>query len=224
MVWLRRVAFSLMGLLVVVMITATVAEKVWSTEVAMQWFYHAPWTIALWGVASVTGLVYFVRRMWGGNWKGVLKTLPTWGIHFAFVVILAGAGITHWMGISGKVHLRVGETTRCYEAEGKNALLPFELKLEEFNVTYYPGTAAAMDYVSVVRVDDKGRETTGSVSMNKIFKYRGWRFYQSRYDSDKKGTTLTVSYDPWGIGITYGGYLLLLVSMVGFLVQLRIKG
>lgn len=30
-----------------------------------------------------------------------------------------------------------------------------------------------------------------------------------------RGTTLSVSYDPWGIGITYAGYGLLLVSMLG---------
>ena len=57
--------------------------------------------------------------------------------------------------------------------------------------------------------------------MNHIFSYRNNRFYQSQYDSDGRGVTLRYSYDPWGIGITYNGYALLLLSMIGFFFQQR---
>lgn len=72
-----------------------------------------------------------------------------------------------------------------------------------------------MDYVSTIIVNDD-TQTEGTVSMNNIFKYRNYRFYQSGYDRDGKGSTLSVSYDPWGIGLTYAGYLCLLMSMIGF--------
>jgi ABC-type transport system involved in cytochrome c biogenesis permease subunit len=36
------------------------------------------------------------------------------------------------------------------------------------------------------------------------------------YDSDKLGVVLAYNYDPWGIGITYAGYALLLLAMIGF--------
>src|SRR5699024_11980233 len=41
----------------------------------------------------------------------------------------------------------------------------------------------------------------------------------SSFDEDMQGSWLTVNYDPWGIGITYSGYLLLGVSMLWMLVS-----
>ena len=44
----------------------------------------------------------------------------------------------------------------------------------------------------------------------------GFRTYIEQADTDGQGTTLAVSYDPWGIGLTYAGYGLLLLSMILF--------
>ena len=55
--------------------------------------------------------------------------------------------------------------------------------------------------------------------MNKPLKYHNWRFCQSDYDSDQQGVVLSYNYDPWGIGITYTGYVLLLVAMIAFFFQ-----
>ena len=57
--------------------------------------------------------------------------------------------------------------------------------------------------------------------MNKPLKYHGWRFCQSDYDSDMQGVVLAYNYDPWGIGITYTGYALLLLAMIAFFFQKR---
>ena len=57
--------------------------------------------------------------------------------------------------------------------------------------------------------------------MNKPLKYHNWRFCQSDYDSDQLGVTLRYNYDPWGIGITYTGYALLLIAMIAFFFQRR---
>ncbi|MBR2166195.1 MAG: cytochrome c biogenesis protein CcsA [Paludibacteraceae bacterium] len=59
--------------------------------------------------------------------------------------------------------------------------------------------------------------------MNKPLKYHGWRFCQSDYDSDQMGVVLAYNYDPWGIGITYTGYALLLVAMIAFFFQPRTR-
>ena len=68
--------------------------------------------------------------------------------------------------------------------------------------------------VSIVSTIDEG-----IVRMNKPLKYHGFRFCQSDYDSDQQGVVLAYNYDPWGIGITYTGYALLLIGMVGFFFQ-----
>ena len=62
---------------------------------------------------------------------------------------------------------------------------------------------------------DKTREVT--VSMNNIGHIDGYRLFQQSYDSDGEGVTLGVSYDPWGIAITYTGYLLLLIGIIATL-------
>ena len=52
--------------------------------------------------------------------------------------------------------------------------------------------------------------------MNRPLKYHHFRFCQSDYDSDEMGVVLAYNYDPWGIGITYTGYALLLIAMIAF--------
>ena len=50
--------------------------------------------------------------------------------------------------------------------------------------------------------------------MNNILKYNDFRFFNEDFDKDLKGCTLTVQHDPWGILVTYIGYILLLISML----------
>ena len=57
--------------------------------------------------------------------------------------------------------------------------------------------------------------------MNNILSHKGYRLYQSSYDEDCRGTWLGVNYDPWGTAITYAGYLMLLISMIGLMVHPR---
>lgn len=81
---------------------------------------------------------------------------------------------------------------------------------------YYPGTEAAADYVSHITLTDQGADSTREedISMNNILKHAGYRFYQSSYDDNGRGSWLSVNYDPVGTGITYLGYLLLGLSML----------
>ena len=138
-------------------------------------------------------------------------------MHASFIVILTGAFITHTSGLQGSIHLRMDENPKqsfktTDETEHK---LPFSISLKEFRTEYYSGTTTPMDYVSTISIHD-GSDTEGTVSMNRIFKHRGYRFYQSGYDADGKGSTLYVSHDPIGIAVTYTGYLLLFLSMILF--------
>ena len=62
-----------------------------------------------------------------------------------------------------------------------------------------------MDFISHISVADKDchRQIQGKVSMNHIFSYQHYRFYQSGYSEDNEGSVFSVSHDPYGIGITY---------------------
>jgi cytochrome c-type biogenesis protein CcsB len=55
--------------------------------------------------------------------------------------------------------------------------------------------------------------------MNNILKYKGYRFYQSSYDTDEMGTILSVNHDFAGMMVTYSGYLLLFLFIIFSLIN-----
>ena len=208
----KHLSIGLFALITAILMVATIMEKIHGTEYALQNIYRADWMISLWSVATLSAIVYILQHK--------LQRQPvTLCLHLAFAVILLGAFVTHTTGKQGQTHLRVGEYTNQYVLDNDSIeKFPFSISLHDFEVTRYAGTDTPMDFVSTIVIYDNER-IEGTVSMNNIFKHRGYRFYQSGYDNDERGTFLAVSHDPWGIGITYAGYSLLLLSMILFFVQ-----
>ena len=200
---------------ILMMAAATIIEKLYGTDRAMSVVYHSPLFIALWAVAAISGVWMLIRRK-------TLRKPATFFLHISFVLILAGALVTMLAGKSGMMELRRGLVSNEWSSDkGFRQRLPFTLQLKEFKVEYYPGTDDPSDYISKVVLKDSRSDTERefTISMNNILKYDGYRFYQSSYDDDLRGSVLAVSHDPWGVGITYTGYILLLLSLVGFFFQ-----
>ena len=235
----KKITLVLYLLLITVLAVATLVEHSLGSAFVAEHIYHSVPFILLWGVLGV--LMFF--SLWK---KTFLQVWPKILLHLSFLVILAGALTTYLTSRKGMMHLRMGEPSFQY-MEGESRLirsLPFTLELDTFYIDYYPGTDAPADYVSVVRVETKapsnspkGREFKAAgndatsplggdrgglaLSMNNILSHKGYRFYQSSYDEDCRGTWLSVNYDPWGTTVTYAGYLLLLISMIGLMVHPR---
>jgi len=98
----------------------------------------------------------------------------------------------------------------------KVAVLPFYLKLNDFIIDRYPGSNSPSGYKSDVVLMDKkaGIEKPFVIFMNNILKYKGYRFYQSSFDRDEKGTILSVNHDMAGMMVTYTGYALLFFFII----------
>jgi cytochrome c-type biogenesis protein CcsB len=98
----------------------------------------------------------------------------------------------------------------------KMTVLPFALKLNDFILERYPGSTSPSGYKSDVVLLDRSAniEMPFLIFMNNILKYNGYRFYQSSYDQDEKGTILSVNHDPLGMMVTYAGYGLLIVFII----------
>lgn len=99
--------------------------------------------------------------------------------------------------------------------------IPFSLKLNKFNLERYPGSMSPSWFESKIVLQDP-KNNDGSehrIFMNNVLKYRGYRFYQSSYDTDEHGTILSVNQDYWGTLITYIGYLMLALGIVFSLVN-----
>lgn len=210
---LKYLAFGLTGGIIVVLIAATILEKIYGTGSVVENIYGSFWFCLWWGVAALTALIYMIRCK-------LHKHRIIFLLHLSFLVILGGALTTHISGVQGKIHLRQGLATRDFITEGNRVdQLPFTVILQEFRLDYYPGTFAPKDYVSTLLIREQGDSTaTGEVSMNRIYSHRHYRFYQSTYDADGQGCTLAISYDPFGIALTYTGYGLLLASILLFFI------
>ena len=206
---LKKTVIALYMIVVVVMAAATIVEKYQGTSYVSEYIYGAWWFSSLWALLTAVAVFYFIRRR--------VRRPSVVALHLSFVVILAGALLTHLTARQGAVHLRTGETTNHYQTPDlQEHTLPFTINLRHFEVQYHEGTQAPSDYRSHIVINGSEQRV---VSMNKIVSYSGVRLYQSSYDEDLQGTILALNSDPWGIPVTYAGYALLFVSLVWILID-----
>ena len=171
-------------------------------------FYDKWWFVTLLFVFAAS-LVYniFKTKMW--------QQMPVFGIHASILLILLGGFLTFTTSQNGSMHLTENEPVNTFLDGEKQIQMPFFVNLKKFDVVYYPGTMSHADYVSYVEISDNGDILKeGKISMNNILKYNSFRFFNEDFDEDLKGCTLSVQHDPWGILVTYIGYILLSISMI----------
>lgn len=211
---LKKIIFILYILVLVCMAAATIVEKSQGTDYAHAHYYGAWWFILIWAVLAALGAFYIIKRK--------VKCASTLALHLSFIIILAGALLTHISAKRGMIHLRIGQPTDTYMAQDEELgmqeeKLPFSLCLQKFEAKMHDGTNAVADYSSKFTVIDGDDKSEGEVSMNNIYSHRSYRLYQSSYDEDGKGSVLAINADPYGIPVTYTGYALLFISLVWML-------
>jgi len=289
------------------MAAATIIENDYGSKAAYGMVYGAKWFefILILLVANLIGQLV-INKLFRRT------RLPVALFHLAFILMIAGAGITRYFGWEGTIHIREGETSDiCYSGENRigykvknsrgeilvenseeytlgssasskyrkkiaaegreyelvytgmmseslvfhlfaggkpemiylvkgqdesvlsgsckmNDLdfeitygseitkLPFRLMLNDFLLERYPGSDSPSGYKShVILMDDANKiKKPFTIFMNNVLKYRGYRFYQSSYDPDEKGTILSVNHDRTGMTVTYTGYFLLFLFIV----------
>jgi len=94
--------------------------------------------------------------------------------------------------------------------------LPFALTLTDFQLERYPGSNSPSSFASEVTLVDADKQVTkpSRIFMNNILTHRGYRFYQSSYDTDEQGTVLSVNHDRLGTSVTYSGYFLMFAFII----------
>ncbi|QKF82587.1 cytochrome c biogenesis protein CcsA [Halarcobacter ebronensis] len=114
------------------------------------------------------------------------------------------------------------EPASTFEANGKKIelswgskiiKLPFNIKLRDFQIERYPGSQSPSSYASAVELIDNSDSFNYGIYMNNPLTYKGFKFFQSSYDRDEKGTVLSVNRDP-GKWPTYFAYFLLSLGFV----------
>ena len=95
--------------------------------------------------------------------------------------------------------------------------IPFNIKLNDFIAEKYPGTEKSYSsFMSKVSVDGD-QKFDYDIYMNHILNHKGYRFFQASFDPDEKGTILSVNQDFFGTFITYLGYILLYIGLLGIM-------
>ncbi len=279
---MRKIIATLYTLIVLLLALSTFVEAAKGSYFIQTYVYHTIWFASLWGLLVIALIIIAIyKKMW--------RSFPNLLLHLSFLFIFAGALLTFLTGIKGNIHLRAGrEETYFIPYSGDGFVeFPFTIRLDSFNLEYYPGTNSPSDYKSYVTYDLNGRERLASelfraqeqklrgvhpdatsesledldsmeyeveeilqfesieqdvpaaeveeilqvesieqdvpagesgksvcISMNKILKVKGFRFYQASYDNDMQGSLLSVNYDPWGTSVTYAGYILFIISIL----------
>ena len=134
---------------------------------------------------------------------------------------------------SSKLWLGIGDRAEFTDTDGtpisvgyfpKRIVLPFALRLKEFEMKHNPGTMDPAAYSSYVQVVDAFQKTEADldhlpvqhITMNEPIKVKEYTFYQASYIPDfprPTTTILSVNYDP-GRFLKYTGSLLLICGAI----------
>ena len=109
-------SYLLMGLLMIVLAVAigfaTFFEKYYGMEASWALVYSAWWFNLLWFLLAINLLAALCTRARISH-----NRLGVFIFHLAFLIIIIGAGITRFFGVSGLLHLREGKASSTYLSE-----------------------------------------------------------------------------------------------------------
>ncbi len=165
----------------------------------------------------------FPKPVVRGDFGIVKKSQLLKGDEDGIVLKVTANGETKRVGLLGGPYknnafkqVKIGGLDFAFRYGAKVLELPFNIKLNDFIAERYPGTERSYSsYASEVTVlDEKEGDFDYRIYMNNILNHGGYKFFQSNFDPDEKGTILSVNHDFWGTWITYLGYFLLYFGMI----------
>lgn len=128
-----------------------------------------------------------VQRLMDGDqvtyfWeRGRFRPLGPYIVHLALLFILAGALLGRFFGLEGQLSLREGETAQSFSLAGQDKPLPFEVRLDRFQVLFYPdGTPREFRSDLTFMKSGKAPEQA-ACRVNDPVTFGGLTFYQSSY-------------------------------------------
>ncbi len=115
--------------------------------------------------------------------KGRHSRLGVYIVHFSILVILIGAVIGMLFGFNGSLNLPEGATSSAaYQGNGTAYPLGFEIRCDDFEVSFYDNSDAPKAYKSWLTIIDNGKEVIKKeIDVNNPLKYKGITFYQASY-------------------------------------------
>lgn len=116
--------------------------------------------------------------------------------------------------------LQVENSVYTIALRNQRYLLPFKIKLIDFEQKKYPGTEKAKSYKSDIVLQEKDFERKATIQMNEPFRYLGYTFYQSSF-VENKGVQATVLAVVKNRGRLFP-YISSIIICIGLLIHLLI--
>lgn len=201
----KIISFGTIGVLVAVLIAATLIENIYGSSFAIDGIYHSTWFIAVWALLVVAATAYILRT----QRRGSLILL-----HASFVLVLLGAFVSFLTSKRGDMAISEdGVPASMFElSNGRLEKLPFRLQLASVDTVCVNGGETPSDYVVRVVADGKAVQAEYVISLNAPAKIDGYQFCIKGVNGGV--VSLLVSHDPYGRPISYAGYLMVFVSFL----------
>jgi len=123
--------------------------------------------------------------------KGNFTRLGVYITHLSILIILAGAILGVLFGYNAVLNLPEGEVSSfAYKDRQTKIPLGFDLRCDNFEVEYYPGSDMPKSYKSWLTVIKDGKEVISKrpIVVNDPLTYNGITFYQSSFGTVPSGT------------------------------------
>jgi len=115
--------------------------------------------------------------------KGRYSRLGVYITHLSILLILAGAVMGMLFGFNASLNLPEGiSSVFAYKGGGTQIPLGFEIRCDNFNVSFYDNSDTPKSYRSWLTISEDGREVMKKViDVNNPLHYKGITFYQANY-------------------------------------------
>jgi cytochrome c biogenesis protein len=132
--------------------------------------------------------------------KGKYTRLSFYITHLGIVFIIIG-GMLGNLGYQGYMQVVEGKTNNTLFLRGTNQpkTLDFDIRCDEFEVTFYGNSQRPKDFTSKLTIIDGGKEVKQKViQVNDPLQYKGVWIYQSSYGTAPDQGVVTVGVTPTG--------------------------
>lgn len=138
--------------------------------------------------------------------SGRKTRLGVYVVHISILFMIAGGAIGMYFGFEGFVNIPEGSSVKSVMSRDRLSTLPlgFELKCNNFDVTYYKNSKTAKEFRSDLVILKDGKEILKkSIIVNDPLRYNGVNFYQSSFGETGKPREMTAVFKSNSTGIEY---------------------
>jgi cytochrome c biogenesis protein len=148
------------------------------------------------------GITVFAQR-------NVWNRLGAYVVHVSLLTIFVGGLLTSRYGVGGTMVVRPGEAANSFvtidagQGAAGEARMPFEIECTDLQQELLRPEGGldvmnTIDWLTFVKIRERGTETAALIHLNSPFDHRGYRFFQSSFEPVGNARQITIRMDGLG--------------------------